>query len=288
MSYTYTIQQLDDSFYSICDVHSVNMYLIIGEKRALLFDTGFGFLDLRELLGGLTDMPIIAIDSHADPDHALGNYLFEDVYLSRYDYKNLLLLDGPAFKRSQLDDRLNKPESKLAEEMGDVEAWMAHSVFESRYHFVDEGDSFDLGGTRLEVVALPGHTTGSIALIDRSRKRVFTGDSVMDHNVYYMDIADAPQRSYEPLSVYYDSLRRLRTMVDDNYLLYPAHGPMGISASAIDDALVNLQQIHEREGEETELVTSLGYPCFRHVFGTSEILYSSSNVEVYRKGALLQ
>lgn len=39
-----------------------------------------------------------------------------------------------------------------------------------RPHPVREGDIFELGGITLEVIELPGHTTGSIALLYREKK----------------------------------------------------------------------------------------------------------------------
>src|ERR1700754_2421708 len=55
-------------------------YLIVGEKRALLFDTGMGISDIRKVTGDLTRLPIIVLNSHTHDDHVGGNWQFETVY----------------------------------------------------------------------------------------------------------------------------------------------------------------------------------------------------------------
>src|SRR5258705_10155898 len=44
-------------------------YLITGSKSALLFDTGMGISDLKKLVGELTRLPIIALNSHTHDDN---------------------------------------------------------------------------------------------------------------------------------------------------------------------------------------------------------------------------
>nr|MDO8081169.1 MBL fold metallo-hydrolase [Candidatus Freyarchaeota archaeon] len=51
---------------------------------------------------------------------------------------------------------------------------------------IEEGDSIDLGGEiTLEVVALPGHTPGSIGLFESKTKTFFAGDAVCNYNQQY-------------------------------------------------------------------------------------------------------
>ena len=46
---------------------------------------------------------------------------------------------------------------------------------------VKEGDVIDIGGRTLEVFALPGHTPGSIVLLLREDRILFTGDAINHH-----------------------------------------------------------------------------------------------------------
>src|SRR3954469_14533291 len=54
-------------------------YLILGSKRALLFDTGLGIGDMRELVSGLTQLPISVLNSHTHFDHIGDNWQFNDI-----------------------------------------------------------------------------------------------------------------------------------------------------------------------------------------------------------------
>src|ERR1700745_1558553 len=55
-------------------------YLITGNKSALLFDTGMGISDLKEVVGQLTQLPIIVLNSHTHDDHVGDNWQFATVY----------------------------------------------------------------------------------------------------------------------------------------------------------------------------------------------------------------
>ncbi|EKE05995.1 MAG: beta-lactamase-like protein [uncultured bacterium] len=54
-------------------------YLFIGDKKALLFDTGLGIGNLRKEISNLTDFPIIVVNSHSHYDHVGGNQLFKRI-----------------------------------------------------------------------------------------------------------------------------------------------------------------------------------------------------------------
>jgi Metallo-beta-lactamase superfamily len=55
-------------------------YLIVGEKRALLFDTGMGISDLKKVIAQLTKLPIILLNSHTHNDHVGDNWEFSTIY----------------------------------------------------------------------------------------------------------------------------------------------------------------------------------------------------------------
>lgn len=284
MSWANEVTQISRDLWCLKDVQSVNKYLVVGDERALLFDTGYGFVDYRPAIREITDKPLFVVDSHAHPDHCLGNFLFDEVYLSRYDYGVLFGNTNEELKRSQLAYRLEKPGSRLAEELDDPDAWLAHSVLEPRYHLIDAGHRFELGGIALEVIALPGHSPGSIALYERERGWLFTGDSVADYNVYYFAAGD-PRLEPAPLATYWDALRKLDGAVGDCEL-YPAHGRFPVERAAIGDALRNLEEIHAGAGEEHEIMSSLGFPAREHRVGTSLIYYTDDIAAAFRAAPL--
>lgn len=81
---TYMSWKIDDTTWVINFMNGTeNMYLLEGEEKALLLDTGYGVGNLREYVERLTEKPVIVANTHYHPDHSAGNGEFEQVYLSR-------------------------------------------------------------------------------------------------------------------------------------------------------------------------------------------------------------
>lgn len=56
------------------------MFLIVGEEKALLIDTGTGVCDLPATLRYLTDKPVQVVLTHGHPDHAGAIGWFDEVW----------------------------------------------------------------------------------------------------------------------------------------------------------------------------------------------------------------
>ncbi|NLE22775.1 MAG: MBL fold metallo-hydrolase [Actinobacteria bacterium] len=82
-------------------------------------------------------------------------------------------------------------------------------------HFVRGGDEIDLGGRRFTIVDLPGHTPGSIGLIDHEERALVSGDAVYDGGL----IDTLPESDVGQYLGTMDLLRRLEVDV-----VYPGHG----------------------------------------------------------------
>jgi hypothetical protein len=61
-------------------------YLIVGDKRAVLFDTGMGISDIRQVTAALTKLPIVVLNSHTHNDHVGGNWQFATIYAMDTDF----------------------------------------------------------------------------------------------------------------------------------------------------------------------------------------------------------
>ena len=85
----HTIRQLDAETYQISEplgaveprygVRTVNMYLVLGQVRAVLLDSGMGIGDLRTLTGSITRLPLQIVNTHYHWDHSGGNVRFAQV-----------------------------------------------------------------------------------------------------------------------------------------------------------------------------------------------------------------
>lgn len=158
--------------YMISESGIVNSYLVIGKDKALLIDTGDGIGDISSCVKEITDKELIVVLTHRHPDHDGGGSFFQSLYCGKKDdakvYKRLssrfmrqiLLLGGKFLDKSLKHIRLSK------------------GPYKTIYNFVDEGYVFHLGARDINVISTPGHTMGSIVLIDEKEKIMFTGDDV--------------------------------------------------------------------------------------------------------------
>jgi glyoxylase-like metal-dependent hydrolase (beta-lactamase superfamily II) len=188
-------------------------YLIVGQKRALLFDTGMGISNIRKLAEGLTSLPLNVLNSHTHNDHVGDNW--------RFSKQEIYGMDTP-FTRANARGSRADAQAEIAPDQlcGPLPATFDATSYSTRPfqigHWLHDGDKIDVGGRVLQVIAAPGHTPDSIALLDRQNGLLFTGDT------YY----PGPIFLYRPetdLDAYETTLARLSGMSPQLKLLLPAH-----------------------------------------------------------------
>lgn len=204
----YQVTEWKKNLYRIYCPAGVFMDLFVGSKSALLFDTGYGFGDLKGTVKEITELPLYIVNSHGHVDHACGNWQFEEpIYIHPADISVCREHNGTYRKKLAVQcarECLN-PES------GAIENVLPDDFCEDLYLSrgtgnlvpVEEGHVFDLGGMHLRVVCVPGHTIGSIGLILEEEKIFYSGDSMNFSTWLFLPEAT-------PLSVYADSIRKMQ------------------------------------------------------------------------------
>lgn len=175
---------------------AVGMYLVIGEKKAVLLDTGLGANDLKGYVESLTDKPIEVYLTHGHLDHAGGMYRFDQVHMS---HKDLGMLKGNS--KNDRIDYLN-----LIKTFVGNNEWNESKVCDVRkvdIIDIEDGEIIDLGGRTLTAVDFSGHTNGSMAFYDDRSKYLFVGDCC--NNSTFMFLPDSTSISH-----YLSSLERIR------------------------------------------------------------------------------
>jgi glyoxylase-like metal-dependent hydrolase (beta-lactamase superfamily II) len=186
-------------------------YLIVGQKRALLFDTGMGISDIKKVTEELTKLPIIVLNSHTHDDHVGGNWEFDTVYGMDTDFTR----KDAQGSRDDAQAEITPDQICGALPQGfDPKAYVTRPWKITAY--THDGDRFDLGGRTMEVIGTPGHTPDAISLIDRANDLLFTGDT------YY----PAPIWLFRPetdLDAYAASIRHLAALAPQIKLVLGAH-----------------------------------------------------------------
>ncbi len=161
MSTRANIIAINDYTTLIDDAGESSAYLVRGRDKAVLIDTLNGVENLAELVATLTDRPVMVVNTHGHIDHIGCNHNFPEAWIHRDD----LNIYRQHFQF-------------LRQGMKDGGAPFLPTGDECKMHLIEPGTVLDLGGVTLEIVAIPGHTPGSIALLDRAARLLFTGDAI--------------------------------------------------------------------------------------------------------------
>jgi len=232
----FEVYRVRPDVYAIYEPHQfeeVISYLIVGRRRALLFDTGLGVASVRDLVTQLTPEPVTVLNSHTHFDHTGGNAEFseifnEDTAFSRANAKG----QSNAYSRDALaSQRLCGPlPPGVHPDAYTIRPWRVT-------HWVRDGEHIDLGGRELEVIFTPGHTPDSLSLLDRRRGLLFTGDTFYPGPIYLF----TPETDF---AAYAQSVARLAQLVAHIRLLLPGHNvPIAApeSLARLNDSVKSVQ-----------------------------------------------
>ena len=139
----------------------VEMYLAVGGENAVLIDSGYGRIDLAAIVQRLTDKPVQVIFTHGHIDHANGGQGFE-CFLHENDVEVYGEHTSAEFVRKNLKKCNTKP---VSPQRLDKKEW-------------------DLGNRKLKILHTPGHTKGSICVIDMKENLAFVGDTINPWDVW--------------------------------------------------------------------------------------------------------
>ena len=208
----YQIIQINHNSWRIED-SGVRFFVLTGQDLALLIDSGRNVHTARDIAATLTNLPIMLLNTHADRDHISGNSSFSSFYMSPNE----------------------EPNYRSAGGTGTIIP-------------VSQGDTIDLGGRVLEIVDLPGHTPGSIAVIDPECRALISGDPIQDGRIFMFG-------KYRNLNKYVESLKALSAFDGRYDEIWPSHGSFPVSPSIVNELISAAESIltGNAEGKKADL-----------------------------------
>jgi glyoxylase-like metal-dependent hydrolase (beta-lactamase superfamily II) len=190
-----------------------------------------------------TDLPVTLLVTHSHLDHRRAAHAFDDVYMSELELE-------------------------------------AGQTVDFAWKNVKDGDMFDLGGIVLEAMLTPGHTQGSICLLDRKNKVLYTGDAINKLPYIFSP-------SSTSIEEYLQTLIRVREMTqnDDAYTLWCGHTWHAYPYQVLLDSITACQEVLSgqtpgdrpyRNPFEEQAPVEPG--VFEHDCGTTRLIYATEKI----------
>lgn len=229
----FTIDKIDDHTHIISEYRhweETHCYLLEGNDRALLIDTGLGICNISAAVRKLTNKPVTAVATHIHWDHVGGHKYYPDFYAHEEELNWLsgefpLSIDtihGMVVDRCDLPDGYN---------VGTYQFFQGTPT-----RILHDRDVIELDNRSITVFHTPGHSPGHMCFWEAATGYLFTGDLV------YKDTLFAYYPSTDP-QAYLDSLEKIAALPVKR--VFPAHHTLDIQPEILirmRDAFLQLDE----------------------------------------------
>lgn len=219
----FTSRKLSSKVTAITDLSKVHMFLIEGNNRAAVIDTGTGFRNLNKYIETLTSLPYDVICTHGHMDHSGGSGMFDKVYLSQEDWE----LEK---RHCTLENKIEYTRMVLGEDFNGLDDNDFAPWGTSDFLPLQDGQTFDLGGVTIEAVMVPGHTQGMTCVLFREERTMLFGDAC-NTAVFLFD------KDASSVEGYKKSLLRLKSRENEYDKIYLSHGTIEQPKTILDDCI---------------------------------------------------
>ncbi len=251
-------------------------FLLEGSEKALLIDGLSGVGSLKAFVRELTELPVTLVNTHGHVDHIGADFEYKEVYLApddiwlMYSHSDMEMRLGFAKSGAMFAPLPTEPKLSDVTVPGPVKTLP-----------IKDGDIFDLGGVKLEVIAVPGHTRGTVVFLDRDRRVVYSGDACNRNTLVYGEESTS-------IEEFKESLLRFKKFQPAFDGLWGGHGGALEQPEIIDSAITLCNEIMAGTDDAVEAVGFTGKACWyakekdqyyrRLDGGTANIAYSKERI----------
>lgn len=173
----FKIIKMENDIYRIYEPKDIYTTVVLGREKAMVIDTGHGFGNVRKVIESITSLPLIVVNTHGHLDHAGGNYLFDEVYI---DEKDIITYQNYEKEKEAMlisyEKLYKEKEILMWPDEFDKEKFLKTTT--KKFIPFEENQIIDLGGRKLEIIKMPGHTLGHVIILDHNTGIAFSGDAV--------------------------------------------------------------------------------------------------------------
>ena len=126
-----------------------------------------------------------------------------------------------------------------------------------KINYLNDGERVDLGDREVEVISIPAHSEGSIALLDKNTRSIFTGDEIEAGQVIWFVRNEAVSIG-ELAQQHHANMLKLKERRSEYDWIWPAHNGLPLYP---DDYLDDYIALDEEilEGKQTVLPDTAGF-----------------------------
>ncbi|MFB6148485.1 MAG: MBL fold metallo-hydrolase [Halobacteriales archaeon] len=234
----FTVGRIDETTYALSEwghYEEVHSFLLIGDERAIVLDTGLGIGDFSRIVRALTDKPIEVVTSHVHWDHIGAHHEFKEIAVHEREVD--WLTDGmPDLTHEEVRVNLTQDLSQPLPADFDPAGYEVFTGEPTRV-LTDE-ETIDLGDRRLTVLHTPGHTPGHICLHEPDRGYLFTADLVYRGPLYLFLPTSDP-------AAFASSVRRL-TALENVDVVLPSHNEFPAEPALLNQVETAIEDLESR------------------------------------------
>jgi len=214
-------------------------YLFVGNEQAVLIDSGYGEGNIRAVVEEKTSLPVMVINTHGHFDHTGGNGCWPKAWMG---------------EAAQLDCKQGFEPIH--------EQWIAQKPFpDYETGALADGTRVDLGNEVLEILSIPAHHDGSIAILARNNRFLFTGDEFESGQVLMLKRNSDPD-FLPTIARHRANAQRLLARRSEYDALFPAHNGYLLDPDCyLNDFIALDGEILDGTAQEAPDTAGFNYPA---------------------------